>query len=143
MRMRCAASGPVFPPSITIEKREAYSLRMYEPFVAVEVPYQGREEGFDALASYFGGMNAKQVTFRESQPTMLNYSPDGSKRMQMFVGPTRDGETLQDLPQPMADGCRLVAAGGELCAVYRFEGYITPEVRIRTGCHAVASALVL
>lgn len=124
-----AAAGPVFPPSMTIDKREQYSLRMYEPFVAVEVDYQGREEGFDALASYFGGLNTEEVTFRESQPTILNYEPDGTKRMQMYVGPTRDGQTLQDLPQPMMEGCRLVATGGELCAVYRFEGYITPEVR--------------
>ena len=119
---------------MTVEKRESYSLRMYEPFVAVEVSYQGREEGFDALASYFGGLNAEQITFRESQPTILNYDPDGSKRMQMFVGPTRDGETLAELPQPMMEGCRLVAAGGELCAVYRFEGYITPEVRSFDPC---------
>ena len=124
----CAQPAVVFPPSTTVAKREAYSLRLYEPFVALQVPYEKREQGYDAAASYFGGLNATGTTFAETQPTILNFATDGTKCMQLFVGPTRDGDTLADadLPAPELQGCKLVAAGAELCGVLRFEGYITP-----------------
>jgi hypothetical protein len=114
---------------MTVAKRDEYSLRLYEPFVALQVPYEKREQGYDAAASYFGGLNAAGVTFEETQPTILNFAADGSKCMQLFVGPTRAGEHLEDanLPAPDLPGCKLVAAGAELCGVLRFEGYITPE----------------
>jgi hypothetical protein len=127
---RCPATTvPVFPPSITIDKQETYSLRMYEPFVALEAPYQKREDGYDALASYFGGMNTSSLRFAESQPCILNYYPDGCKCMQMYIGCTCDGTVIasDSFPQPLLDQCKLVAAGGELCAVLRFTGYITSE----------------
>ena len=97
---------------MTVSKRDGYSLRLYEPFVALQVPYEKREQGYDAAASYFGGLNASGMTFAETQPTVLNFAADGSKCMQLYVGPTRAGEVLQDadLPAPDLPGSKLVAA---------------------------------
>jgi SOUL heme-binding protein len=127
MAAQAQAQGQVvFPPSLTVSKHEGYSLRLYEPFVALEVPYEKREDGYDAAASYFGGMNEAGMTFQETQPTFLCYARDGAKRMRLYVGPTRSGDMLDDPPAPEMPDCRLVAAGGELVAVARFVGYITP-----------------
>jgi hypothetical protein len=122
-----ASSAPTFPPSMTISKNSRYSLRLYEPYIALEVPYTRRADGYDLLAAYFGGMNEGRILFAEAQPVILNFMIDGSKAMQLHVGQTKDGKILTDLPAPTMPGCRLVAAGGELCAMHRFEGYATPE----------------
>jgi hypothetical protein len=106
--------------------RNCYILRLYESYVALEADYTQRETGYDLLAGYFRGLNADEVAFAESQPIILNYLPDGSKKMQLFVGMTREGTVLEEPPAATLPGCRLVAGGGELCAVLRFEGYITP-----------------
>ena len=127
-RRACAQQQvqPAFPPSTTVVKKPDYSLRLYEPFVALQVAYDKRESGYDAAAAYFKGMNADGMTFQETQPTFLCYAADGAKCMRLFVGPTRSGDVLESPPSPEMPECSLVAAGGELCAVLRFEGYITP-----------------
>ena len=110
-----------------VHQGSGYVLRLYDPFIALEAEYSARADGYDSLASYFDGAgNADGVRFAESQPVILNYLPDGSKRMQLFVGATREGKTV-DPPAPTVPGTRLVGAGGELCAVLPFGGYITPE----------------
>ena len=93
----------------------------------MQVPYQQREAGYDAVTSYYAGLNDAEEKFQEAQPIFLNYYPDGTKVMQSFVGPTRSGDMLEDPPKPLLAGSRLVASGGELCAVLLFEGYITPD----------------
>ncbi len=71
----------------------------------------------------------------------------GRKVMQMFIGSRRDGggpqksapagadtrlklptasAAIASLPAPAQPGVRIGVAGGELVAVLRFEGYITP-----------------
>ncbi len=129
-RHRAAATseqrGPVFPPSSTVLEAKDYFLRLYEPFVALETAYESRSDGYDALASYFAGMNEGQLKFTESQPVFLVYRPDGSKAMQLFVGPARDGSSPEP-PAALLPGSSLAGAGAELCAVLRFDGYITPE----------------
>lgn len=126
---RCQAEAAnIFPPSSTVHKANGYNLRLYEPHTVLECAYESRGEAYDAIAGYFRGMNAEGTKYEETQPIVLNYFPDGSKRMQAFVGPSRGSGSAADAgaAQPQLPGCRLAPAGGELCAVLRFEGYITP-----------------
>lgn len=66
-------------------------------------------------------------------PTPALRTLQGAKRMQMFVGTLKGEEfngtptSVTQLPAPTDAGVQLAAAGGELIAVLRFEGYITPE----------------
>ena len=123
-----------------MRKANGYSLRLYEPFTAVQCEYQQRADAYDALASYLAGMNADGTIFQQTQPTILTYHGDGRKEMQLYVGPARNGVAPAEPPAPSLPGTRLVAAGGELCAVLRFEGYITPATA-RAALEALEEAL--
>lgn len=80
-------------------------------------------------------------------PLPSAHPKQGRKVMQMYIGTRRDGGTPQrpapagantglklptasptiaSLPAPAQPGVRIGVAGGELVAVLRFEGYITP-----------------
>jgi hypothetical protein len=71
-----------------------------------------------------------------SQPVIMRYYAGGDKAMQMYLGSRtlRDGSSLpaarpaefQQLPAPLSSQAAVAVAGGELVAVFRFEGFITP-----------------
>lgn len=138
---------PEFPPYTVIQKTNDYSIRLYTVYPVVEMEYQRREEGYAALGGYFDGENDLDALFSYTQPVVMTYYPDGRKVMQMYIGTRRDGGTPQrpapagantglklptasptiaSLPAPAQPGVRIGVAGGELVAVLRFEGYITP-----------------
>lgn len=99
-------------------------------YPVVEREYQKREEGYAALGGYLDGDNATGTKFNFTQPVVMSYPKEGNKTMQMFVGSVRaTGEVLPPsaLPLPTDSTVRLTVAGGEVVAVMKFEGYITPE----------------
>lgn len=121
-------SAVSFIPAMRVKACDGYELRLYEPFVALAIDYEQRQTAYDHVAAYQKGVNSSEATFTETQPILLCYSPDRSKQMQALVGPLRSGEQLQrdELPQPILPRCRLIAAGGYLCAAMSFAGGITP-----------------
>ncbi|GBF94002.1 hypothetical protein Rsub_07270 [Raphidocelis subcapitata] len=125
-----AARGVEFPPFQTVSKGPVYDLRFYEPYTVVEMDYRRRETGYLTLGQYQDGANADRAAFNLTQPVVMTYHPDGRKTMALMVGSPRDGGGGGGgggaPPAPAAPGVRLGVAGGEVVAVLRFPGYITP-----------------
>ena len=138
-----AAAGPQFPPFQTVQKADGYDLRFYEPYPIIEMDYRRREAAYLTLGQYQDGANAARVRFGFTQPVVMTYHPDGRKTMAMMVGARRGGGGNSGgggddggsgsggggaaaLPAPTDAAVRLGVAGGEVVAVRRFSGYITP-----------------
>lgn len=129
--------GVEFPPYAVIRGTQFYDLRLYNVYPVVEIDYTRREEGYLALGGYIDGDNQTGTAFNYTQPVVMRYEPEGRKSMQMFVGSKRGEPMLRgfkrpnikltELPSPTSPGVRLNVAGGELVAVLRFEGSITPQ----------------
>eukprot|EP00195_Chlamydomonas_chlamydogama_P015575 CAMPEP_0202901682 /NCGR_PEP_ID=MMETSP1392-20130828/14398_1 /ASSEMBLY_ACC=CAM_ASM_000868 /TAXON_ID=225041 /ORGANISM="Chlamydomonas chlamydogama, Strain SAG 11-48b" /LENGTH=190 /DNA_ID=CAMNT_0049588285 /DNA_START=287 /DNA_END=859 /DNA_ORIENTATION=+ len=136
--MASTSNAPEFPPYTVVKRADGYDLRLYDVYPVVEMEYARREEGYAALGEYIDGVNAARTRFSYTQPVIMRYEPSGRKMMQMYLGSQRlaDGTTkppassaaqaLATLPAPQGSGVRVSVAGGELVAVLRFEGYITP-----------------
>lgn len=124
------SSAVSFPPYTIFKQTKQYDLRLYDVYPVVEVQYQRRDEGYLALGTYFDGRNSASLKFQESQPVVMRYEPGGKKSMQLHVGRTKDGTagpfTVTELPAPSDPQVSLSIAGGEVLAVLRFEGNITP-----------------
>ncbi|KAL6760711.1 regulatory factor, effector binding domain-containing protein [Haematococcus lacustris] len=124
-----------FPPFNTVSRAKDYDLRLYGVYPVVEMAYDQRQEGYAALGSFIDGDNQEGVRFAFTQPVVMKYlsSTGQGKVMQMFIGSRKGAQpegasplSLAALPAPKDPAVKLSIAGGELLAVYRFEGYITP-----------------
>ncbi|KAJ9516060.1 hypothetical protein QJQ45_024487 [Haematococcus lacustris] len=110
-------------------------FELYGVYPVVEMAYDQRQEGYAALGSFIDGDNQEGVRFAFTQPVVMKYlsSTGQGKVMQMFIGSRKGAQpegasplSLAALPAPKDPAVKLSIAGGELLAVYRFEGYITP-----------------
>ncbi|KAL4858942.1 hypothetical protein ACK3TF_001312 [Chlorella vulgaris] len=91
------------------------------------VEYFRRDEGFLVLGSYMSGNNAASARCRETQPMVMSYSPDGSKKMAVAIV-LRGNEGDSALPPaPGNSDVQLGIAGGEVVAARQFEGNATQE----------------
>lgn len=117
----------LFPPFQVINKNSDYSLRLYELFPVVTMEYENRAEGYGSLGNYIDGRNSDNRRFPQTQPVVMQYFPDGRKTMSMYLGGLEQGSLeLASLPKPNDRSAKVDVAGGELVAVAKFEGYITP-----------------
>ena len=102
-------------------------MRLYETYLFVETSYDTRADGIAALATYFDGGNSVGVKIPSTQPITMQYEPTNKglqKTMRLFV-PKVEGAPPA---MPTGYGLGVNVSAGELVAVMRFAGNITPEV---------------
>uniref|UniRef100_A0A7S0QUH0 SOUL heme-binding protein n=1 Tax=Pyramimonas obovata TaxID=1411642 RepID=A0A7S0QUH0_9CHLO len=117
------------PPFTVVAKKDLYEVRLYETYLFIETAYDTRAEGIAALATYFDGGNSVGVKIPSTQPVTMQYEPTDEgktlkKTMRLFV-PKVEGAPPA---MPTGYGLGVNVSGGELVAVMRFAGNITPEV---------------
>ena len=118
-------------PYTPIQKKENYDLRLLEPHTCVLTEYERRDAGFLAVGSFLSGYNSTGILFRETQPVVMTFRPNGGpKTMQIYLVPREESDG--PLPTPSDDDVELAIAGGELIATMQFEGNATKEACEKT-----------
>ncbi|CAG9463688.1 unnamed protein product [Pedinophyceae sp. YPF-701] len=119
-------AGAPTPRYATVVETPDYELRLYKPFYAVQTPYNVRDEGFEALSSYLGGENDKNMRLPASQPVFMNYVPGEPKRMSLMIQLPDDGDS--DVPpNPANADATIEVLAGQTVAVKKSFGNLTPE----------------
>eukprot|EP00242_Pyramimonas_sp_CCMP2087_P012732 CAMPEP_0198199208 /NCGR_PEP_ID=MMETSP1445-20131203/2530_1 /TAXON_ID=36898 /ORGANISM="Pyramimonas sp., Strain CCMP2087" /LENGTH=225 /DNA_ID=CAMNT_0043868977 /DNA_START=285 /DNA_END=962 /DNA_ORIENTATION=+ len=115
------------PPYTVVAKKDSFEVRLYETYLFVETAYDTRADGIAALATYFDGGNNLSVKIPSTQPITMQYEPSSGselkKSMRLFVPKVAGVPAM-----PTGYGLGINVSSGELVAVMRFAGNITPEV---------------
>ena len=119
-------AAPELPYEL-LRRAARYEVRRYPAFVAAEVIYDQRPEGYDRLGSYVSGSNTQSSRFPYFSPTLMRvtYASSGRSKVMrwplVYQMPNSDiSPSISALPEPTLDMVSLAVQPTMVVAVSRY-----------------------